>query len=113
METNLTKLYEVECFRNNVTPREFFRYCNNMLKKKGETLSSWIDEYEYWKNPAQNQEYTIYNHEDWEEPLKEGNKYKPYEWHLFLAKNYNFIMEFEFDDEKRGHGYFYVVEYER
>ena len=34
----------------------------------------------------------------------------PYDWQMALQNSYNFIMEFEFDTETKGHGYFYVVE---
>ena len=39
-------------------------------------------------------------------------KYMSYDYHLYLEKSYNFIMEFQFDDDNRGWGYMYIVEWD-
>jgi hypothetical protein len=105
------KQYEIECTRNNVTPKVFYNYCKKRAALKGCDIESWL-EYSFWSNPLQKQQSQTYLHEDWETPLKETNKYMPYDWHLYLEKTYNLIMEFEFDTDTVGHGYFYLTEYE-
>lgn len=107
------KLYEFECQRNNVTPKEFFNYCRKQAEKKNVDITTWIDDFETWENPLQKEEYHTNNHEDWEEPLKESIKIMSYNLHLFFQNNYNIIMEFEFCTETKGYGYCYMMEYER
>lgn len=108
------KLYEVECNRTNISPRQFFTYCKKRFEEKtGQRLDMWIDSFEDWENPIQknNQEYiNPWPRWDGDEdgPAKEIIKTMPFDWQLFLAGSYNFIMEW-FD----GHGYMYVVELER
>lgn len=46
-------------------------------------------------------------------PIREAIKYQPYDVQLYLQNSYNFIMEFEFDTDKIGHGCMYAVEYKR
>ena len=104
-------IYEVECQRNNVTPKEFFRYCKIKCKKQDLDIESWI-EFDSWEEPTplQRTEYHTNEHFDWEKPQRETIKIMPYDWQMALQNSYNFILEFEFDTETKGHGYFYVVE---
>lgn len=106
------KMYEFECQRSNVTPKQFFTYCKNQMEKKSIDIKSWI-EFENWENPINPEKYHVNDHKDWEVPQREALKNMPYDWQMFLQDAYNFIMEFEFDTETKGHGYLYVVEYER
>lgn len=108
----MQKIYEVECQRMNVTPKAFYGYCRKQSKKKGLDIESWV-EFDSWINPCRPEKYHINKHDDWEIPQIEGLGLMPYEWHLFLQNSYNFIIEFEFDTETKGHGYFYALEYER
>ncbi len=108
----MKKIYEIECQRSNVTPKEFFRYCKKQLAAKNVEIEIWVENYEDWANPMTNC-HLENNHEDWEIPCKEICAYKPLEMQLFLANAYNFIMEFDFWDEKKGSGYLYAVEFER
>lgn len=105
-------LYEIECQRFGVTPREFYSYCNKRFKAKtGNFLDMWVD-YDYWADESHNY-YNLTKHQDWDVPAIESITEKPYEIHLYLANAYNFIMEFEFSDDNHGNGYMYVKEMER
>ena len=104
-------LYEIEVQRSNITPKAFFNYCKKAFEKNGQDIENWID-YEDWINPT-NPYDTYSNHEDWDEPAYEVYKSKPYEFQLFLSRNYNLIIEFDFWDDKKGFGYMYAIEYER
>ena len=104
------KLYEVECERNNVSPKEFFNYCKKRMETKGADLETWIDSYDEWEKPLRPEQYHTNDHLDWDEPQREAYKMLPFEMQIFLQGSYNFIMEFEFDTEKKGHGYMYAVE---
>ena len=106
------KLYEIEIQRSNITPKQFFSYCKKQAAKKGGDLELWIGEYELWEKPTDPCNDTL-KHEDWETPQTEICKLQPYEYQLFLAGAYNFIMEFDFYDETKGFGYLFMVEYER
>lgn len=110
-------LYEVECLRRDVTPREFWNYCKREIKKrtKGKySLDGWIEEYEDWINPRYeyNREFT-HEGDGWETPTKEVCRMLPYDCQFYLQKSYNFIMEFIFWEENKGNGYLYIVEFER
>lgn len=94
---------EIEIQRNNVTPRVFFSYCKRQCKKRGIDLEDWI-EYENFVDPIQVYDDTEPNH-------NETCIIKPYEQHLYLKNNYNFIIEFEFWDDKTGFGYLYLKEF--
>ncbi len=105
------KKYEVECTRHNVSPCQFYSYCKKQFLKKARIdLEMWI-EYNDWFNPMSSEEYHVNKHEEWDKPLKEIIKIKPYEYQMYLQNTYNFIMEFNFDDDKKGDGYMYAVEY--
>ncbi|MCI6649109.1 MAG: hypothetical protein MSH24_06225 [Lachnospiraceae bacterium] len=103
--------YEVESERTEVTPKDFWRYCSKLMKKHGADIENWTT-FEEFENPTTPQEYTCNLHEDWDRPKTEIIKLMPYDWQIFLEDTYNFIMEFEFDTERKGHGYLYAVEYE-
>ena len=108
------KLYEVECDRTNISPRQFYTYCKKRFEQKtGNTLDMWIDSFDDWEHPVQvyDDEYmNTWKRWDGDEdgPAREICKIKPFEIQLFLAGSYNFIMEW-FD----GHGYMFAVEFER
>lgn len=109
----MTKLFDVECTRHNVTPKEFYRYCQKRMESKGLSMDCFCDSYEVWANPIRYTERHTNRHEDWDEPRIEGICIMPFELQLYLEKGYNFILEFEFWDENTGSGYMYAMEYER
>ena len=97
-------MYEFEANRTNISPKQFYTYCRKrMLEKTGHSITEWLDHYDNWANPIMPS-----NEVDWTSPCKEICKTMPYEWHLFLAGSYNFIMEWA-----DGRGYMYVIEFER
>lgn len=105
------KLYKIEIQRGNITPRQFFTYCKRQLEHKGLDIENWAG-FENWSNPISPCNDTD-DHKDWDEPQKEICKLRPYDYQLFLAGAYNFIMEFDFWDDTKGFGYLFMVEYER
>ena len=110
------KKYEVEIQRRDVTPREFWSYCRRQIVKRtgSDLLTSWCDSFEAWTlsdgviRPCNDK----YEHNNWDVPAVEVCKMLPYEWQLYLGHTYNFIMEFDFWDDKRGFGYLYLTEEE-
>ena len=100
---------ECECTRYNITPKSFYNYCKNAAIKKGIDISGYTN-FDEWANPSHPEEYHINKHEDWDEPKTETIKYMPYDMRIALQDCYNFIIEFNFDDDKKGQGYFYIKE---
>lgn len=99
-------MYEFETNRMISSPRKFHTWVKNELKKRtGVELEAWMDDFGTWSDPVPvNRVY--------ENALGDGKKeickMLPYEWQLYRKGEYNFIMEW--DD---GHGYCYIVEFER
>lgn len=108
----MKKIYEIECQRTNVTPKEFFEYCRKQAAKKGLDIECWTD-FEHWSNPIVKEEYHTTEHNNEEETLRETIKIMPYDLQYYFQKAYNFIMEFQFDTDTKGCGYLYMMEYER
>lgn len=106
------KLYEVESNRYFKSVNSFFEYCVKFCAKHNIKLTDWIESLEQFESPSQwcNDRN---NHDDLEMPSREICKMQPYQWQIYLQDSYNFIMEFDFFDENCGHGYLYLVEYER
>lgn len=105
--SDMEVVYEVECQRTGISPRQFWSYCKRRFKEKTGTEFTWIDTFEDWENPLTPSDIRS-KHEDWEHPLTEICVIQPMDYHLFLENNYNFIMEW-FD----GNGYMYAVEFKR
>lgn len=106
-------MYEIEIQRTNISPKQFFTYCKKEMEKRtGTSLQVWCDSFQEWSSDK-NECALETNHEDWEIPVKEICKTKAYEWQMFFGNAYNFIMEFQFDDENKGFGYLFAVEFER
>lgn len=110
----MKKLYEVEIQRNNINPKQFYTYCRHQMKKRaGVDLEAWCESYKDWSGEGIPEYNVECYHDDWNEPVMEICKTKAFDYQLFLGKAYNFIMEFQFDDENTGYGYLYAVEFER
>lgn len=101
----------IEIMRHNVTPAQFLAYVRSQLKKKGmRDVASDLD-LEYFARGN-----SIFNSEYYNEPGRpcksEKSVSKPYEMQTYIlnwdGSCYNEICEFEFDDEKTGHGYYYL-----
>ena len=105
--TMAKKLYEVEIQRSGITPKAFYNICKREVERRTEyraTLTEWIDDFRTWEEPIYPTKTTSRNEICTVEPLRVQ---------YFLRDGYNFIMEFDFWDEKKGVGYLYIVEYER
>lgn len=104
-------LVQVELTRHNVTPAQFLAYVRATLKRKGvreyasdldlDYFASGTDlNFDYRNNP--------------EKPCKaEKSVSRPYEMQTYVlnwdGSCYNEICEFQFDDDKTGYGYYYLV----
>lgn len=108
----MKKMYEIECQRTNVTPKEFFEYCKKQAAKKGLDIECWTD-FEHWSNPIAKANYHTNEIENEEGTFRETIKIMPYDLQYYFQKAYNFIMEFQFDTDTKGFGYMYAMEYER
>lgn len=99
------KLHEIEIQRRNVSPREFWTYCNRESSRRlgFDLIADFVESYDDFIDPA------------YPSNVRTRDEYcvvQPFNWHMYSRGAYNFIMEFEFDDEKRGHGYLYIVEFD-
>jgi hypothetical protein len=129
----------VEAKRNNVSVDEFFNYVKKQANKKGLDISVDRDEFENPGNPrsieykvkngVKYSAYSDYKEDDtghqycvasrFEEKVSEwDNKAEilrsfPYNFQCYISFHdgtvYNEIMEFAFDTEKRGHGYYFLI----
>lgn len=105
---------ELELGRTNVTPAQFLAYVRRQIKKHGLTCIDPVDiDLDYFK--AGNDLNFHYYNDPVNHPAAkaETSVSKPYEMQTYVLNwdgtVYNFIMEFDFDDEKTGHGYFFFI----
>lgn len=102
------KRYEFEYDRYISSPEKWYDYCQRMLSKHNFDIEDWID-----KESFIDYKYGHCN-DKWVREKSDGIieteicKLMPCEIQLYLSTTYNFIMEW-FD----GHGYLYIVEFER
>jgi hypothetical protein len=110
--------FEIEIERNNVTPAQFLAYCRSRVDAKGgDCLRSDLD-LDYFKRGDDlsfNIDHKALNDECYTENGCEREKSisNPYEMQTYIKWSngamYNEICEFDFDNEKTGHGYYYLV----
>ena len=105
---------ELELTRRNCTPAQFLGYVRAQIRKaKLECICAEDIDLDYFK-AGNDLNFDIDNRGNTEAPCeREKSVSKPYEMQTYI-KNwdgtvFNHIMEFEFDDDKTGHGYFYIV----
>ena len=106
-----TKTFEIEIERHNVTPAQFLAYLRSMQKKHPEMANDFdlnMFSREGWSSNYSNALPT-------ERPCEaERVTDKPYQKQTYIRNfdgtTYNEIIEFDFDDEKTGHGYYYTVQ---
>jgi hypothetical protein len=120
---------QIELERNNVTVAEFFNYIKSQCAKKDMAFGLERDREEF-ENPSVTHDYSYY--------VKDGIKYvhmsdgpdqqwdasdaaaqseiyrvKPLSYHNYGLYHdgscYNEICEFTYDDDKRGHGYYFQL----
>lgn len=108
MKTN--KTFEIEISRSNVTPAQFLSYVRRSVDRKGGEMLRGDLSIGYFK--AGND----LNFDTEHDGMREKSISKPYEMQTYIKYEdgacYNEICEFEFDDEKTGHGYYYLVNVE-
>ena len=111
------KTFEIEITRNNVTPAEFLRYVRNRVDAKGGAMFRGDLDTTYF---AAGNDLNFDIRRTAEEAaetangcIRELSVSRPYEMQTFCAwidgTKYNEICEFSFDDEKTGHGYYYLI----
>lgn len=118
--------FQLELTRNNVTPAKFFAEIRFACKKKGIDVDLDLTEF---VNPSTlwNSSYSVignkkisycsgykYEYDASTAPCKaEVCKSLPYESQTYIlnfdGSCYNEIIEFTFDDEKTGHGYYFLM----
>ena len=108
----MRKKEQLELTRHNVTPAQFLAYVRHQIRKHNFTsiLADDIN-FEYWKNGG---DLEFDYHDVVGKPCKaEKSVSQPYKMQTYILNwdgtVYNLIAEFEFDDDKRGWGYFYFV----
>ena len=103
---------ELELQRRNVTPAQFLAYVRQQIRKHNLTAVCAEDiDLAYF---AKGGDIEFDYHDIPGKPVKaEKSVSQPYKMQTYVLNwdgtVYNFIMEFDFDDEKTGHGYFYFI----
>ena len=102
------KKFEFEAQRSNVTPAQFLTYIKNRVDAKGGWSYRSDLELDYFE--AGNDFNFNIHHEDGTDEISVS---KPYNMQTYIrfanGELYNEICEFEFDEEKKGHGYYYLI----
>jgi len=109
----MTYTFEIELQRNNVTPSQFLAYARSRVDSKGgQYLRSDLD-LDYFRRGDDLNFDTWHEDDDELRGIHEKSVSKPYEMQTFISypsgDKYNEICEFVFDDEKTGHGYYYLL----
>lgn len=104
-------IIQIELTRNNVTPAAFLAYVRNYVDKKGGKMIRSDLDLNYFKS---GNDLNFDYRNDPEKPCKaEKSVSRPYEMQTYIqnwdGSIYNEICEFTFDDEKTGHGYYYLI----
>ncbi len=105
------KTTTIELTRTNVTPAQFLAYVRSMLTKKGiRDLGSDLNLNYFAAGNDMNFEY---NGDPRRICKAEKSVSKPYEMQTYVRNwddtCYNEIVSFQFDDEKTGFGYYYLL----
>ena len=105
MKTN----YTIEIQRRNVTPAQFLAYVRRRLKATGGDVFCGCLDLDYF---AAGREPNYDTERDGTHCISHS---KPYSMQTYIRQDgrlYNEICEFEFDDEKTGYGYYYLIDAE-
>lgn len=117
MKMKTKKTFEIEIMRHGVTPAQFLAYCRKMQKKHPEMANDFDLDY-FAMNGDYNRFEQDSSYTDGTPNTKpcaaEICKCKPYDHQTYIrnfdGSCYNEIIEFQFDDEKIGFGYYYTVQ---
>jgi len=105
MKTN----YTIEIQRRNVTPAQFLAYARRRLKATGGDAFCGCLDLDYFAAGSEP------NYDTEHDGTHCISRSKPYDMQTYIRQDgrlYNEICEFEFDDEKTGHGYYYLIDAE-
>lgn len=108
------KTFEIEIMRHNVTPSQFLAYVRSRVDAKGgKYIRSDLD-LDYFKRGDDLNFDVKHGEEDGDiAGLHEKSISRPYEMQTYLrfanGAVYNEICEFQFDDDKKGFGYYYLI----
>ena len=92
----------IEIQSSRITPKRFWEECRAACESKGVRMPEEIETYDLWKR---NRKYSF----DCEEGF---TRMAPYFYHNHGVNEYgawNEIMEFDFDTQRLGHGYFFLL----
>lgn len=105
MKTN----YTIEIQRHNVTPAQFLAYVRRRLKATGGDAFCGCLDLGYFAAGSEP------NYDTTRDGAHCISRSKPYDMQTYISDGgrlYNEICEFEFDDEKTGYGYYYLIDAE-
>ena len=105
MNTN----YTIEIQRRNVTPAQFLAYVRRRLKATGGDAFCGCLDLDYFAAGSEP------NYDTERDGTHCISRSKPYTMQTYILQDgrlYNEICEFEFDDEKTGYGYYYLMDAE-
>lgn len=101
--------YTIEIQRHNVTPAQFLAYVRRRLKATGGDAFCGCLDLDYFAAGSEP------NYDTTRDGVHCISRSKPYDMQTYISEGgrlYNEICEFEFDDEKTGHGYYYLIDAE-
>ena len=110
-------MFEIEIERNNVTVSEFLSYVRRTVDKKGGAMLRSDLGLQYFRR-GDDLNFSIDHKRANDECFQSGCENEksvshPYEMQTYIrwanGSLYNEICEFEFDNENRGHGYYYLI----
>ena len=112
----MKKLYELELTRHGVTPAQFLAYVRQMCKRHGIPFEMSARDFangQPWGNDVYSDTHYTGGTPETRPCFAETCKAKPYDHQTYFkgfdGSVYNEIIEFQFDDEKTGFGYFFTV----
>lgn len=111
MKTN--KTFEIEIMRHNVTPAQFLAYVRSRVDQKGGRYVRTDLDLNYFKRGDDLNFDVEHDPEEFYGCIAEKSVSKPYEMQTYVRYEngavYNEICEFQFDDDKTGFGYYYLI----
>lgn len=110
----MTHRHEIEIQVTNVTPAQFLAYVRSQCKKKNIPVEI-MGVKEFANMEIESMGSLTKGHDDWKSDYWHT---RPYNYQACSIKKdnssgFNEICEFEFDDSKTGHGYFYYIDWDK
>lgn len=103
----------IEIQVTNVTPSQFLAYVRSQCRKKNIPVEIMTAK-EFANMGIKSMGDPAKGHDEWRADFWYT---KPYNYHICSIKKdrssgFNEICEFEFDDDKKGHGYYYCIDWD-